>query len=253
MLVPMKCPVCNGFHSFRYERLLQCVRKQPKGQVEYVRYRVWWRDTEITVRPNAECWKRKFGLSPFLPRRFPMKQGWKYLCGLKDLDYEKFSGGKYMQVKDFDVAKEFLVFEVFGFEKWLKVSRGSFQWMEKYDVNPGDDFTIWLCGCDNCKRTKDFEMLLDGRKVLVEFYGRWVSLQFPVGELEATVEWSSKHTDWEEEIMANWRKFKKASYVSVSVLPILDPETPNFVKKVRVKHGYLGKIYIDTEGNVTFE
>jgi len=184
-----------------------------------------------------------------------MKQGWKYICGLEDLDHAKFSRGVIVRTKDFDVIEEFMVFEVVGFEKWLKVFRGSFQWVEKYDVSSDDDFTIRLCGCNKCKRTEDFEMRLNGHQVLVEFYGCWLSLRFPVGELEAVVEWSpkDKHTNWEEEIVSNWKKFKKARYTFVSVRPIFDPENPNFVKQVLIKHWYLGKIYVDTEGNVVLK
>jgi len=254
MLVPMKCPVCNGVHSLSYEKLLRCIKKQPKGQVEYVRYRVWWRGTDITVRPNDECWRKKFGLLPFQPRRFPMKQGWRYLCGLEDLSHSKFSRGDIVRIRDFDVIEGYIVFEIFSFDRWLKVSRGSFQWIEKYCVvSDDDDFTIWLCGCSNCKRTEDFEVCLNGQRVVVEYYGCWLALKFPVGELEAVVEWNPEdnHTNWEEEIKSNWKKFKKARYTSISVRPIF--ETSNFIRKVLIKHWYLGEIYVDSEGNVVLK
>jgi len=251
-LIPSKCPVCGLFHTLRYEKLLRCVGKHLRGQVEYKDYVVQWYCTEVTVKPKDEVWRRKFGLVPFRSMRLPMKQGWRYLCGEQDLQMELFRGGRYGRLVDLDVFEKFIVFEVVGFEKWLKLSKGSHCWIEKYNVDLGQDFEISLCCCDSCKPTGDFEVCLDGDVVKVRLISSWIFLQFPVGRLEADIKSSDKHTNWKEEIELHWRKFSKIVSEEFRVYADWEWRGTSFAKGIFLEQEYLGRVYIDVEGNVTF-
>jgi len=254
MLVPKVCGVCGQIHNPSYQRYLKCVKKVPKGEIYYPDFYVSWENTSVFVKPNEKRWKQLRGLQGFSARAFSLMSGWKFIGGLIKLEevISWFSGGSVVALVDFDVREQSNTYHVCGFDSFLRVKKGSLQWVEKYETGPFfvDRSTVSICRCDTCLPNRKFDIVLDGSQARVEVLFSVIFINFGFGTLTSRVESSQNHEDIFEVIRRSWRGFDK--YCGFRVMTSSHFSPSGYVSKIRVKNDYFGDFYILDDGTCYF-
>jgi len=257
MLIPRVCGVCGQAHKPSYQRYLKCVKKVEKGEIHYPDYFVSWKGNVVSVSPNEERWRQLCGLKSFRVRTFSLMQGWQYLCGLIKLEdvTSWFNGGTFIQLVDFDVLDWSETYQVFGFDSFLMVKEGSFQWVERYEVGPFyvDRSTVSICRCETCLPEKKFDIVLDGLRAKVTVCFTCVFIDFGIGVLSSRIKDSHSHGDVYTVIRHSWRNFDKCCGYKIVAIPYYRDSVCRYVYKVRIQKEHFGDFVILDDGTCYFE
>jgi len=260
MLIPQVCPVCNQAHNFNYQVFVRCMKRFPVGEVCYPEYRVRW-GPDVTkkfgkpllVEPCQRALFSSFGIVKSVPKAFNYTDGLGWLLGRNELKDGHFvSVGKHISSVDFSVDEWYEVFELPGFDKWLKVGQ-EVKWIDRYEVDlQPEGYNLCLCFCPGCRPVPMvYKGFIGGRNVnyYVFFSQRrnWVLIDFGIGRYEARVMESTRHMEWLESFLETWRFWRKIPCGSYDVYPLWDKGK---CYKVRVDHKELGVFEVDCDGCV---
>jgi len=256
MLIPRICSVCGRAHKLSYQRFLKCVKKVPNGEICYPDYFVSWKGNVVSVSPNEERWRQLCGLKSFRVRTFSLMQGWQYLCGLIKLEdvTSWFNGGTFIQLVDFDVLDRSETYQVFGFDSFLKVKKGSLQWVDRYGVGPFYDerSTVNVCCCETCLPEKKFDIVLDGLQAKVTVCFTCLFIDFGVGVLSSRIQCAQGHEDIRAVIRRSWRYFDKCRGYKIVAIPYFRDSFCQYVYKVKIQNKNFGDFYIFDDGACYF-